>query len=165
MSKKRHREQPAVDVQKVEIYEDLASIDEKVRLKAAKTLLTDFIVEETSTGNQLNEIIRRLIRGLCSGRKAARLGFSIALTESLSEIYGPRGKTVPELKSIADLIGTLIDQTSAIGSLSGQVRDAQRVFKSMSTLTQHLRNTAIINMVAFLEQSRLSNPIFYFDLM
>ena len=74
MSKKRRREKPAVDMQLVEIYEDLANVDEKIRLKAAHTLLTNFVSEGKATGDQLNEVLRRLIRGLCSGSQSSSLG-------------------------------------------------------------------------------------------
>lgn len=121
MSKKRRREQPTVDTQLVEIYENLANIDEKIRFTAAHTLLTRFISVDNASGDQLNEILRRLIRGLCSGRKAARLGFSIALTECLTELYGPTAKSVSGLQSTGELIETLKWQTHVGGNVSGQV--------------------------------------------
>lgn len=120
--KKRRREQPAVDTQLIEIYEDLANVDETIRLKACHTLLTKFVSEGTANGDQLNEILRRLFRGLCSGRKAARLGFSVALTEFLTELLGLKGKRVPGFQTIADLIHTLQKQTHISGNVSGQVR-------------------------------------------
>lgn len=118
MSKKRRREQPAVDTQLVEIYEDLANVDENIRHKAARTLLKKF---EVATGDQLNEIVRRLFRGLCSGRKAARLGFSTALTECLTELLGRKDKDVPGFQSIPELIENLKSQTQVVGDASGQV--------------------------------------------
>ena len=121
MLKKRRRDLPAVDVQLVEIYEDLANVDEAIRLKAAHTLLTIFVSERKASGDQLNEILRRLIRGLCSGRKAARLGFSIALTEALTELLGPERQHVPGVQDIPELIETLQKQTRITGGLSGQV--------------------------------------------
>ena len=121
MSKKRRREQPAVNVQLVEIYEDLASVDEDVRLKAAQTLLTNFVADGKSTGEQLNEIVRRLLRGLCSGRKAARLGFSVVLTELLAELLGPSRRDVAGFQNISELIETLKAQSQASGNVSGQV--------------------------------------------
>lgn len=121
MSKKRRREQPPLDTKLVEIYEDLANVDENIRFKAAHTLLTKFVSNESTTGEQLNEILRRLIRGLCSGRKAARLGFSIALTESLTELFGPNAKGVEGLQDIKDLVETLKAQTDIGGNVSGQV--------------------------------------------
>ena len=125
MSKKRRREQPAVDIQLVEIYEDLANVDENIRLKAARALLTNFVASEKSTGEQLNEIVRRLLRGLCSGRKAARLGFSVVLTELLNELLGQGGKSVAGVQSIAELVETLKEQSQASSNISGQVRDTE----------------------------------------
>ena len=122
MSKKRRREQPAVDTQLVEIYEDLANVDENVRLKAAETLLTKFVANGNSTGEQLNEIVRRLFRGLCSGRKAARLGFSVVLTELLTQLFDPNGKAVAGRQTVLELIETLKKQSQASSNVSGQVR-------------------------------------------
>lgn len=121
MSKKRRREQPAVDIQLVEIYEDLANVDEYVRLKAAQNLLTNFVADGKATGEQLNEIVRRLLRGLCSGRKAARLGFSVVLTELLAELLGPDRREVAGFQNVSELIETLKKQTQVSGNVSGQV--------------------------------------------
>ena len=121
MSKKRRREKVAVDTQLVEVYEDLANVDENVRLKAAQTLLTNFVAEGKATGEQLNEIVRRLLRGLCSGRKAARLGFSVALTELLAELLGPDRRDVAGFQNVLELIDTLKKQSEVSGNVSGQV--------------------------------------------
>ena len=121
MSKKRRREQPAIDTKLVEIYEDLASVDEKIRLKAAQALLTDFVADGKSTGEQLNDVVRRLFRGLCSGRKAARLGFSVVLTELLTELLGPSGRGVAGFQTTLELIETLEKQSQVSGNVSGQV--------------------------------------------
>ena len=121
MSKKRRREQPAVDTQLVEIYEDLANVDESIRLKAAQALLTNFVANGKSTGEQLNEIVRRLLRGLCSGRKAARLGFSVVLTELLTELLGHSGKSATGTQNISELIETLKEQSQVSSNVSGQV--------------------------------------------
>lgn len=126
MSKKRRREQPAVDTQLVEIYEDLANVDENIRLKAAHALLTDFVANGISTAEQLNEIVRRLLRGLCSGRKAARLGFSVVLTELLNELLGPSGKGVAGVHNILKLIETLKEQSQVSSNVSGQVCSSER---------------------------------------
>ena len=121
MSKKTRREQPAIDTKLVEIYEDLASVDEKIRLKAAQALLTDFVADGKSTGEQLNDVVRRLFRGLCSGRKAARLGFSVVLTELLTELLGPSGRGVAGFQTTLELIETLEKQSQVSGNVSGQV--------------------------------------------
>lgn len=121
MSKKRHREQPAVDIQLVEIYEDLANVDEHIRLKAAQALLTNFIADGKSTGEQLNEIVRRLLRGLCSGRKAARLGFSVVLTELFIQLLGLSEKGVAGFQNVLELIESLKKQSQVSSNVSGQV--------------------------------------------
>ena len=121
MSKKRRREQPAIDTQLVEIYDDLANVDEEIRLKAAQALLNNFVANGKSTGEQLNEILRRLLRGLCSGRKAARLGFSIVLTELLTELLGQSGNGVAGVQNTLELVETLKEQSQVSSSVSGQV--------------------------------------------
>lgn len=124
MSKKRLREHPKVDTHLVEIYEDLASVDEKIRLKAAHRLLTEFVHQKKASGEQLNEIIRRLIRGICSSRKAARLGFSVALTEFLVELFGHHNEHAEGLQALTELLETLKVQTHVTSNVSGQVSSA-----------------------------------------
>lgn len=128
MSRKRLREHPTVDTHLVEIYEDLASVDEKIRFKAAHRLLTEFVHEKKASGEQLNEILRRLIRGLCSSRKAARLGFSVALTELLVELFGHNQKHVEGVQAITELLETLKVQTHVTSNVSGQVSSAMVYF-------------------------------------
>lgn len=120
MSKKRLREAPAVDTELVEIYEDLANNDEDIRLKAAQNLLIKASPTSGLAVGQLKEILRRLIRGLCSGRRGARLGFSIALTELQSQLFGANART-PFPISIVDFVDSLKIETEAGGNVSGQV--------------------------------------------
>lgn len=136
---KRRREPVNVDVQLVEIYEDLANEKEEIRLKGALALVSRFAPSsssETTNGKKgqngeeedaapvksdssadLEKVLRRLFRGLCSGRKAARLGFSIALTELLS--------VTSEVEDIDAHVGKIIAlweaQTAAAGGVVGQV--------------------------------------------
>ena len=135
MSKKRRRDQPAVDTQLVEIYEDLANIDEDIRLKAAYSLLTKFVSGETPSADQLSEILRRLIKGLCSGRKAARLGFSVALTEFLRIVFGPKKDSVSAFLDITELSKILVDLTGISGDASGQVRKIKFGRNDMTLMT------------------------------
>lgn len=122
MSKKRRREQSSGDTQLVEIYEDLANENEEVRLKAAQSLLSRFSPENCPANVEVLKTLKRLIRGLCSGRKAARLGFSVALTELLVQLLGPVEKDAPSLGlSLAELIDLLKEQTTIGGNVSGQV--------------------------------------------
>jgi DNA polymerase phi len=67
------------------LYDDLASNQERRRIKAAEQLVTK-IVEGQKSGNaekgtELAYALTRLVKGLSSGRESARLGFGIALTE------------------------------------------------------------------------------------
>lgn len=116
MSKKRRRESASIDTQLVEIYEDLANENEEIRLKAASSLLAKVSPEKSPSREQLSEILTRLTRGLCSGRKAARLGFSVALTEYLVQTRGSDG--APQL-DVQEVIDVLKKQTVAVGDASG----------------------------------------------
>ena len=122
MSKKRRREQVSANALTVEIFEDLANEDEEIRLKAAKALLSISSYKNNPGIDQLNTILRRLIRGLCSGRKAARLGFSIALTEFLVQLFGPgKGYLGDSYPDVSGIIGGLEEQTQIGGNVSAQV--------------------------------------------
>ncbi len=121
MSKKRRRELPAVDTQLVEIYDDLANADEHIRLKAAEALLQKVSPESGLAGEKLNEILRRLVRGLCSGRKSARLGFSIALTEYLILLLSPDSRYQSSPTTLPEVIKILKEQTHIGSNVSGQV--------------------------------------------
>ncbi|KAK6366867.1 DNA-directed DNA polymerase [Exophiala oligosperma] len=83
MSKKRKRE-PEPEL--VQIYNDLADYDETIRHAAARTLVTKIFKPGVTSDDQTRTVLTRLFRGTCSGRKAARLGFSIALTELLYQL-------------------------------------------------------------------------------
>ncbi|KAI9666629.1 MAG: DNA-directed DNA polymerase [Bathelium mastoideum] len=65
------------------IYQDLAHEVGDVRLDAAKTLLDKLSSESAPDADVFAKVLKRLIRGLCSSRKAARSGFFVALTEYL----------------------------------------------------------------------------------
>ena len=83
MAKKR-RLNASVDEGLVRVYDDLADESEKVRLKAAGDLVSKYAPDKNPSAQKLADVLRRLFRGLSSGRKAARPGFSVALTEFLS---------------------------------------------------------------------------------
>lgn len=121
MSRKRRRDLPAVDTQLVEIYDDLANEDEEIRLKAAQSLLQKASPSAGLTSEQLNEVLRRLIRGLCSGRKAARLGFSVALTEYLTQLLDPDSSYSSPPTTLHEVIKVLEEQTHIGSNVGGQV--------------------------------------------
>ena len=122
MSTKRRREPPSTDSRLIEIYEDLANEKEDIRLKAAESLLSIHAYENEPSSEQLYKALKRLLRGLCSGRKAARLGFSVALTELLVQLLGPDKEHVVGFDlTIVGLIRLLEEQTRVTGNVSGQV--------------------------------------------
>ena len=119
MASKRRREIAAPDTQLVEVYEDLANESQDIRLTAAHTLLSKFAVPDPNSPHKIKTILRRLFRGLCSSRKAARLGFSVALTEFLVQIFSysvdQTGLSRNEVLEILD------KQTLSDSSTTGQV--------------------------------------------
>jgi DNA polymerase phi len=121
MSKKRRREADTVDTRLVEIYEDLANEDNAVQLKAAQALLSHLSSAQQPTKDQIGNAVRRLFRGLCSGRKAARLGFSIALTELLAYVVGDEGGENSPKLHLEKVFEILESTTSPSGNISGQV--------------------------------------------
>lgn len=118
-SKKRRREAFNVDVRLVEIYEDLASEKDDVRLKAAQALVSQFTPDKDPPDDQIRKVLQRLFRGLCSSRKAARIGFSIALTEVLTQVFSVSRESTQLV--VADAVNIWESQSNASGSESGQV--------------------------------------------
>ncbi|KAJ5701853.1 hypothetical protein N7488_009401 [Penicillium malachiteum] len=116
--KKRRREAYNVDVKLVEIYEDLASEKDEIRLKAAQGLISQFTPDKNPTDDQIKKVLLRLFRGLCSSRKAARIGFSIALTEMLTQIFAVK-REGSELE-LVDALRLWESQSNTSNSESGQ---------------------------------------------
>ncbi|KAK5138022.1 hypothetical protein LTR08_005819 [Meristemomyces frigidus] len=87
-SRKRRVDYSEADAQQAKTYNDLADEIPAVRLKAAGTLLKRLSANSSSQVTSIREALTRLVKGLCSGRKAARLGFSIALSEVLRLAFG-----------------------------------------------------------------------------
>ena len=121
MSKKRRRDPGTIDTQLVEIYEDLANESGDIRLRAAQSLLQKLSVDNSPSKEKVTEVLTRLVRGLCSGRKAARLGFSVAFTEFLVQHLVDRAQDVPDRLGFSEVLDLLIKQTEVGGKVSGQV--------------------------------------------
>ncbi|OJD12938.1 hypothetical protein AJ78_06544 [Emergomyces pasteurianus Ep9510] len=119
-SRKRRREPVNVDVKLVEIYEDLANENDEIRLKAAQRLVSRFTPDQNPTNEQIEKALQRLFRGLCSGRKAARIGFSIALTETLSQVFSSSRAPSTSSLSVPRAIEIWEAQSSPGGAVSGQ---------------------------------------------
>lgn len=117
-NKKRRREPYNVDVKLVEIYEDLASEKDEIRLKAAQGLVTQFTPDKAPADELIKKTLQRLFRGLCSSRKAARIGFSIALTEILTQIFSAERDSE---FGVADVLKIWESLSNATQGESGQV--------------------------------------------
>ncbi|GAB7351534.1 hypothetical protein MBLNU459_g2171t2 [Dothideomycetes sp. NU459] len=79
-SRKRRIEYTEADAKLASLYNELSEDVKALRLKAAAELIRTL---SESDGAQIDRALTRLIRGLCSNRKSARSGFSVALTEVL----------------------------------------------------------------------------------
>lgn len=117
MSKKRKRE---VDLELVKVYEELAQDEEDVRLRAAHNLVSKIFKPGVTSDDQTRAILTRLFRGACSGRKAARLGFSVALTELLSQLPLVSGASTESGLPVSTIVDILEAQTVPEGGTSRQ---------------------------------------------
>ncbi|PHH64527.1 hypothetical protein CDD81_4306 [Ophiocordyceps australis] len=125
MEKTPFAEKPDVQDRKREgaLYELLGSEDENERIEAADCIVSSLLgQEDSSEAVLLRHLDKRLLRGLASGRNASRLGFSLAITEILSQLFGqddsPRAK-YPGL-TFDRVLGLLLDKTQAVGNIPGQ---------------------------------------------
>jgi DNA polymerase phi len=119
---KRRRQISELDQQLAKLYENLADDVSDIRLKAAKELLIELSPEQKLAPEVFHKVFNRLIRGLCSGRKAARYGFFIAFTELLRQIYQDDSTYEAEgLPSLNDLVALVIKLTQTEGKTVGQV--------------------------------------------
>jgi len=79
-SRKRRVEFGVVDAKLATLYNDLSEDVKATRLRAAADLIRTLADADQEA---LDKSLTRLIRGLCSSRKSARSGFSVALIEIL----------------------------------------------------------------------------------
>jgi hypothetical protein len=121
ISGKRQRVYTEEDAEFAKIYDNLAHEVTKVRIEAAKRLLAKVSSSDSPDVESLAKVLSRLIRGLCSSRKAARSGFFMALTEVLhmKEFQLPNHEIESELG--ARLLQFVDEGTSAAGQASTQV--------------------------------------------
>lgn len=117
---KRRREPYNVDTKLVEIYDDLTNEKDEIRLKAASALVSQFTPDKDPSAEQIQKALQRLFRGICSSRKAARIGFSIALTEVLAQVFTGEKNESAGL-SVSGVLDTLETQSNAKASESNQV--------------------------------------------
>lgn len=77
-SRKRRVEYTETDAKLASLYNNLSDEVKSVRLQAAADLIRTL---KTSNASVYDRAVTRLVRGLCSSRKASRSGFFVALTE------------------------------------------------------------------------------------
>ncbi|KAH7058790.1 DNA polymerase phi-domain-containing protein [Macrophomina phaseolina] len=116
---KRRKQYTEQDAELARLFDRLADEARDVRLNAAKELVLK--LSSSPTAELANKAIVRLIRGLNSGRKAARFGFFVALTETLRQLYGSSSKEIPGLEpNIHGLVKLVAELTTPEGKASGQ---------------------------------------------
>ncbi|KAF2711450.1 hypothetical protein K504DRAFT_465207 [Pleomassaria siparia CBS 279.74] len=120
---KRRRQVNEADRGLIKLYEDLAAESDEVRLEAAKQLIVKFSPENGPSAHEVEKALHRLIRGLCSQRKAARVGFCITLTELLRQLFGQDKIKIEgfnlEVSSILEMVEK---KTKVEGNVPGQER-------------------------------------------
>ena len=109
------------------VYENLAAESDDVRLEAATEFLMRFSLENKPTAKDVETALGRLIQGLCSQRKAARVGFSLTLTELLRQIFASREKNIEGLNlDVSSIIEIVERKTKVHGNVSGRVETKHR---------------------------------------
>lgn len=117
---KRRRQLNEEHVKLSKLYEDLAAESDEVRFEAAKQLIVKFSPESNPAAKEVETALTRLIKGLCSQRKAARVGFSLTLTELLRQIFG--GVKIEGLNhDVASIIKLVDEKTEIEGNVPGRV--------------------------------------------
>jgi DNA polymerase phi len=105
-----------------ELYELAGSEDIIERLNAASVIVSSLLGGDGVEEPTLQRHLEKLFRGLASGRKCARLGFSVALTEVLAQLFGSKDLASKKYTSLTfdKVVGILVAKTKPDGDLSGQ---------------------------------------------
>ena len=75
-------------------FNDLASEDEEVRLAASSAILSGL---DAASATDVEKALERLVKGLASGRKSARIGYSITLTEVCLGLFSKQNNNANEV--------------------------------------------------------------------
>ncbi|TFB04772.1 DNA polymerase V [Trichoderma ghanense] len=119
-------ESPTLEDRKREglLYELLGSEDENDRIEAADCIISGLLGGEGVAEPVLQRHLdRRLFRGLSSGRNASRIGFSLVITEILSQLFGDKALSLAEKYSgltFDVVLGFLLDKAKIVGNIPGQ---------------------------------------------
>ncbi|RAL66117.1 hypothetical protein DID88_005788 [Monilinia fructigena] len=106
----------------VRLYDLLSNEDGMQRLDAANAIISGLLGEDGVEESTLEKHLKKLCRGLASGRKGARLGFSIVLSELLAQLFGSANLTATKYTGLTfdNVFEFLILKTKPEGDLSGQ---------------------------------------------
>ncbi|OHF03581.1 DNA polymerase phi [Colletotrichum orchidophilum] len=111
-------------VREAKLYDLLSSENETDRLEAAGAIISSLLDGEGVTEAVLTRHLDwRLFRGLASGRAASRLGYSVVLTEILSQLLGPPRNLCREKYpglTFDKVLEMLMERTRFGGNISGQ---------------------------------------------
>lgn len=120
---KRRRQVNEEHLKLSKLYEELAAESDDLRFEAAKQLIVKFSPESKPDGQDVEVALGRLIKGLCSQRKAARVGFSLTLTELLRQIFGSGENAIEGLElDVASIIKMVEQKTKVEGNVPGRER-------------------------------------------
>ncbi|KAK8088180.1 DNA polymerase V-like protein [Apiospora hydei] len=102
------------------VYDLLGSLDSAERIAAADAAITGLLASEEPALRRHLE--KRLFRGLASSRNASRVGFSLVLTEILSQLFGPKALSKTKFPGLpfAIVLDILLEKTKPNGALPGQ---------------------------------------------
>jgi DNA polymerase phi len=118
-------ETPTIEDRKREglLYEHLGSEDDNDRIEAADCIISGLLdgegVPEAVVQRHLD---RRLFRGLSSGRNASRIGFSLVITEILSQLFGEKALSAEKYSGLTfdKVLGFLLEKAQIVGNIPGQ---------------------------------------------
>ncbi|KAL6902648.1 DNA polymerase phi domain-containing protein [Trichoderma evansii] len=118
-------ETPTIEDRKREglLYEHLGSEDDNDRIEAADCIISGLLdgegVAEAVVQRHLD---RRLFRGLSSGRNASRIGFSLVITEILSQLFGEKSLSEEKYSGLTfdKVLGFLLEKAQIVGNIPGQ---------------------------------------------
>ncbi|KAL7946454.1 DNA polymerase phi domain-containing protein [Trichoderma barbatum] len=119
-------ETPTIEERKREglLYEHLGSEDDNDRIEAADCIISGLLGDEGVAEAVLQRHLdRRLFRGLASGRNASRIGFSLVITEILSQLFGDKTPSLAEKYdglTFDKVLGFLLEKAQIVGNIPGQ---------------------------------------------
>ncbi|KAF7515993.1 hypothetical protein G7054_g14339 [Neopestalotiopsis clavispora] len=101
------------------VYDLLGSYDSAEHIAAADALITGLLASEE--GALKRHLEGRLFRGLASSRNASRIGFSLVLSEILSQLFGEKRLAETKFTGLTfdSVLASLLEKTQPSGNISG----------------------------------------------